>query len=62
MVEYISPNIEREEYERKVDTMMRKNGGTAVIIGDFNAKSQLWGAGQQDARGEYLADGVSRWI
>lgn len=56
---YFSPNLAKEEYERKLDETMefcRTLKEEFVIAGDMNAKSPQWGSPISDARGEYLAD------
>lgn len=56
---YISPNIPLAEFRDRVEEIMdgvRCRGEEAIIAGDFNAKSPLWGAPAADARGEILAE------
>lgn len=59
---YISPNIKIAEYEKIIDGIMksvRTRGNEALISGDFNAKSPLWGASFNDKRGDILGDWIS---
>ncbi|KAJ8917064.1 hypothetical protein NQ315_012983, partial [Exocentrus adspersus] len=58
---YISPNISRAEYKAALDRCMEniRPDETSVILGDFNAKSQEWGAPAQDERGAALMEWVA---
>ncbi|XP_074031354.1 uncharacterized protein [Leptinotarsa decemlineata] len=59
---YISPNIPINEYKGTTDAIMQDvmdQGKEAVIAGDFNAKSPLWGAPHTDERGNYLTDWIA---
>ncbi|XP_063907813.1 uncharacterized protein LOC135125956 [Zophobas morio] len=53
---YISPNIERNEFEAITDEIMtevKTRAREAIIMGDINAKSYQWGLATADVRGEY---------
>lgn len=59
---YISPNISRASSESKIDQiteMIKGSREEAIILGDLNAKSHIWGSPIQDSRGEYLEDWIS---
>lgn len=54
---YVSPNILVDilvEFQRKTDEMSKVRQVTkpAVVMGDFDAKSHLWGSPVEDRRGE----------
>lgn len=56
---YISPNISLDSYQEQMDGIMMQIRGEniqAVIAGDMNAKSPLWGSPAADRRGNYLAE------
>lgn len=56
---YISLNVSFEIYREFVERLMddiKGEEGEVLVVGDFNSKSTLWGAGRQDRRGEFLAD------
>nr|XP_023025340.1 uncharacterized protein LOC111513372 [Leptinotarsa decemlineata] len=56
---YVSPNSTLRDFERIIDTIMnsiRTDKKAAVVVGDLNAKSYLWGYAVEDGRGEYIAD------
>lgn len=58
---YISPNIPINEYVEKVDEIancVKCRKKEAIIAGDINAKSHMWGSPVTDGRGEYW----SEWI
>lgn len=57
---YISPNCDVEEFEEFLDGLGR---GIApwlnrplLVMGDFNAKSETWGKGRTNVRGEILEE------
>lgn len=58
---YSSPNIDILQYERDIDTLMRKVSKEKVIVvlGDFNAKAPEWGAPIQDRRGEIILEWIA---
>lgn len=59
---YISPNIPMLEYKSLVDDIMnliRVRARPALIAGDINAKSSLWGSPIADAKGEYWAEWIA---
>lgn len=56
---YISPNINNIDYERILDEIMVEvgtSGREAILCGDFNAKSPLWGSPMTDHRGEEITE------
>lgn len=56
---YCSPNIPIEDFKTYIDDLansVRETGLEAVIAGDFNSKSPMWGSPTTDARGEYLME------
>lgn len=59
---YFSPNSTMEVFKEEVDEMMsevRRRGRNVIVAGDMNAKSEAWGAGCADARGEHVNDWVA---
>jgi hypothetical protein len=56
---YVSPNSGWELYEKRLEQVgscVRNSGEHVLLAGDFNAKSPVWGAAHEDARGAALAD------
>lgn len=56
---YISPNIAIEDFKEKTNEIFRdlkRHRKQAVLIGDVNAKSHLWGSPIEDARGGHVED------
>ncbi|KAK9709882.1 Endonuclease-reverse transcriptase [Popillia japonica] len=56
---YFSPNIPFLEFRCHIDEMtddIKATGLDAVIAGDFNSKSPMWGSPVTDIRGEYLME------
>lgn len=56
---YWSPNSTIEEYNDFLDRLqnsIRREGGEAIIAGDFNAKHVAWGSPNNDTRGEKLIE------
>lgn len=59
---YVSPNIKLEDFRDRIDAIMMDAGGRPgekLIMGDFNAKSPLWGSPTGDKRGEYFSEWLS---
>lgn len=59
---YSSGNNDIADLERtldEIDLLIRTNGTEAIIAGDFNAKSPLWGMGFSDARGHLMTEWIS---
>lgn len=56
---YYPPSLSFDEFRARVDRvagLVASCNKTPIIIGDFNSKSQLWGSGTRDNRGEYLEE------
>ncbi|KAK9731426.1 Endonuclease-reverse transcriptase [Popillia japonica] len=56
---YCSPNIPYEDFKSFIDALTSNIKATdldAVIAGDFNSKSPMWGSQFTDIRGEYLTE------
>lgn len=56
---YISPNIAKEEVEDllfELGREVRSVKEEVIIGGDFNAKSEAWGATNEDARGKMVGE------
>lgn len=56
---YFSPNRSCEffdEFLSDIGRDIRHEVGHAILGGDFNAKSPMWGASREDKRGKILAD------
>lgn len=56
---YFSPNKPMVEITQALDQMadaIRSSPKRAIIAGDFNAKSPLWGEYREDQRGRFLTD------
>lgn len=59
---YISPNIEMDNYEKSVDSLMDDVSSTLdekIVMGDINAKSPMWGSPISDKRGKYWEEWVA---
>lgn len=59
---YISPNCTLSEFEIVIDNIMatvRNRKNDAIITGDFNAKSTIWGSKCLDKRGEKVQEWLS---
>ena len=59
---YSSPNISLDIFKSYVDRIMnsiRNYRREAIVLGDLNIKSPLWGAQRSDARGEYFAEWIA---
>lgn len=62
---YISPNIHITDFERELrglsDSMARnKHNGKVILVGDFNAKAQEWGAPHTDRRGQIMMEWLAQ--
>ncbi|KAK9711065.1 Endonuclease-reverse transcriptase [Popillia japonica] len=56
---YCSPNIPLDDFKAFIDSLandIRATGLDAVVAGDFNSKSPMWGSPITDARGELLVE------
>lgn len=55
---YSSPNIPIAQFQEFIDDLMNdvKNSREAIIAGDLNAKSPLWGSPATDPRGIHIED------
>lgn len=55
---YCSPNITPVQSQTYIDKIMNevKDAKEAIIAGDLNAKSPLWGSPSSDQRGNYIED------
>lgn len=56
---YISPNVSIQIFKDFIDSVMtqlRDHRGEAILAGDLNAKSVLWGSPYSDARGDYISE------
>ncbi|KAK9720147.1 Endonuclease-reverse transcriptase [Popillia japonica] len=56
---YCSPNIPLDDFKAFIDALandIRATGLDAVVAGDFNSKSPMWGSPITDARGELLVE------
>lgn len=54
---YCSPNVTLEIFETFLEDMsdiIKNLSGDKIVLGDFNAKSQMWGSPTYDKRGEVL--------
>lgn len=59
---YMSPNIGMNEYEAMVGDILgtlRGSSTGALIMGDLNARSPLWGSPTADRKGEAWADAIA---
>ncbi|XP_045482738.1 uncharacterized protein LOC123686556 [Harmonia axyridis] len=58
---YVSPNIPIQIFKNRIDEVMEDvaiQSGGIIVMGDFNAKSPIWGTPKADIRGEY----VEEWL
>lgn len=56
---YCSPNCPLSEFKDFLDSVMQEVKGNrteAIVLGDLNAKSAIWGSPVNDERGIYLAE------
>ncbi|XP_056645135.1 uncharacterized protein LOC130450650 [Diorhabda sublineata] len=58
---YISPNIRLEDYKTEVNSIMEHitNNSDAIILGDLNAKSPMWGSSVTDEKGQYWVEWIN---
>ncbi|EFA13619.2 Putative 115 kDa protein in type-1 retrotransposable element R1DM-like Protein [Tribolium castaneum] len=57
---YISPNIGIQDYQKKVDSIMKEvKYGETIVLGEFNGKSPLWGSPKKDEKGDYWVQWIS---
>lgn len=62
---YISPNCSENAftlYVNNVVTQIRSGNRNFILLGDFNAKSPMWGSPTKDRRGEVLAELASQML